>query len=396
MWLSDLRLVLPDSILENGALLIEDGRIVEIREANAPSTALSLRGFTAIPGIIDLHGDMLERDIEPRPRAEFPVEMALHELDKRLIGTGITTAYAAIGFAWRSSDLRTQEKAVEMIRVVNDMRDVLLADFKIHARFEVNNPETVPILTDLLERKQIDLVSIMDHKPGQGQYGDAKRYVQFLTEWMDFTQEEVEPIAERINQRIGEIREAERDWSVVRDVLRVARDYRIVMASHDDDTVQKVHDQADMGVTISEFPVNLEAAHAARERGLHVIMGAPNAYRGGSNTGNLSALDAIKAGVVDILATDYYPAAPLQAAFKLAQTGILSLPESIKLVTANPADAVGLHDRGRLAPGCRADIAILEEGTYPRVRATFRRGALVYSDSAALRFLQPTTISVDS
>jgi len=280
--------------------------------------------------------------------------------------------------------------------VVNDMRDVLLADFKVHARFEVNNPETVPILTDLLERKQIDLVSIMDHKPGQGQYSDANRYIQFLTEWIGFTEDEVEPIADRIKQRIAELKEAERDWSVVRDVLRVAREHHIVIASHDDDTVQKVHDQAEMGVTISEFPVTLEAAYAARERGLHVIMGAPNAFRGGSNTGNLSALEAIQAGVVDILATDYFPAAPLQAAFKLAHNRILPLHESVKLITANPANAVGLHDRGRIAVGCRADIVVLEEGAYPRVRATFCNGALVYSDSTALRFMQPTSVPIGS
>jgi alpha-D-ribose 1-methylphosphonate 5-triphosphate diphosphatase len=393
MWLSDLRLVLPDRIIEQGALLLQDGRIAEVREGNAPPSAYSLRGLTVIPGIIDLHGDMLERDIEPRPRARFPIEMALHELDKRLVGTGITTAYAAISFAWNKSDLRRQETAIEIIRIVNQTRDTLLADFKVHARFEVNNRDTVGILERLVTDNQVDLVSIMDHTPGQGQYGDTRRYVQFLIEWLNFTDEQLAPIYARMEQKVAELKVTPRDWSVVRGVVGTARSHGIVVASHDDDTVEKVHDQAEMGVTISEFPVNIEAAFAARERGMHVIMGAPNAYRGESNTGNLSALDAIRAGAVDILATDYFPAAPLQAAFRLAQNGVLPLYESVRLVTVNPADAVGLTDRGRIAVGCRADLVLIEEGTYPRVRATLRNGKLIYSDSEAVRFFQLPTIS---
>ncbi len=251
------------------------------------------------------------------------------------------------------------------------------------------NPDTVPILEALLAHRQVYLVSIMDHTPGQGQYGDTKRYAQFLIEWLNFTEEQLAPIYARMDQKVAELKATPRDWSVVRGIVSAARAHDIIVASHDDDTPEKVHDQAEMGVTISEFPINLEAAFAARERGMHVIMGAPNAYRGESNTGNLSALEAIRVGAVDILATDYFPAAPLQAAFRLSQKGVLPLHESIKLVTANPADAVGLTDRGRIAVGCRADLALLEEGAYPRVRATLRSGALIYSDSEAVRFFQP-------
>ncbi|MBK8023747.1 MAG: hypothetical protein IPK19_20515 [Chloroflexi bacterium] len=139
MWLSDLKIVLPDRILEHGSIRIEDGMIAEITGGSATQDVPGVHGVTVIPGLIDLHGDMLERDVEPRPSARFPTEMGLLELDKRYAGAGITTAFAAISFAWRSSDLRSQESATEMIETVNRMNPDTLVDMFVHARFEVTN-----------------------------------------------------------------------------------------------------------------------------------------------------------------------------------------------------------------------------------------------------------------
>src|SRR5215510_3182682 len=135
MWLTDLKIVLPDRVIERGAVNLEDGQIAEIREGDMRGRGLSAIGLTLIPGVIDLHGDMLERDIEPRPNAYFPVEMALYELDKRLAATGITTAFAAVSFAWHSSDIRGQEVATDIIRTIAAKRDATLVDFRIHTRF---------------------------------------------------------------------------------------------------------------------------------------------------------------------------------------------------------------------------------------------------------------------
>ncbi len=388
MWLTDLKIVLPDRIIERGAINIENGKIARIVEGDMRGRGLSVVGLTLLPGLIDLHGDMIEQHIEPRPRAMNPIEPAMIDLDGRLAANGITTAFASISFAWRSSEIRKQENAIAIITTLNRIKPKLLTDCKIHARFEVNNPETVKVLVNLLELKQIDLVSIMDHKPGQGQYSDTNRYVQFLTEWLGFTKEEIAPIYVRMNEKIIAMKEEPRDWAVVQEVVRAARQFGIPIASHDDDTVEKVRDQAEMGVTISEFPVNAEAAQAAHDHKMSVIMGAPNAYRGSSNTGNMSAFDAIKAGLVDILATDYYPAAMLQAAYKLAHEGVLPLNESINLVSANPAKAVGLSDRGRIEVGLNADLILVEEGMYPRVRATLRNGEPIYWDAHMARLSQ--------
>lgn len=383
MWLSDLKIVLPDRVLERGAVKIENGCIAEIVEGNGGRRGLSAAGLTLIPGVIDLHGDMLERDIEPRPNALFPVDMSLYELDKRLAGTGITTAYAAVGFAWHQNDLRSQKKATEIIRVINDRRDHLLVDFRIHARFEIANEETAPILEALLAENLIDMVSLMDHTPGQGQYANLERYVDFMVKWLGIPREMLEEQAKgKMVERMQEVAEMERDWTVAAEVCRLARQYQIPIASHDDDTIEKVSQMHELGVTISEFPVTIEAAQYARQYGMHTIMGAPNGYRGESNTGNLSALDAIKSGNTDILASDYHPAAMLQAAFKLARDGVLPLHESVKLISENPAAAVELHDRGRIAVGLNADLVLVEEAAdHPRVRATLRKGHAIYWDA---------------
>lgn len=386
MWLSNAKLVLPDQVLENSSLRIEEGLITEIIDGPAPEKIPSLAGLTIIPGLIDLHGDMLERDVQPRPSARFPTEIGLLELDKRLAGAGITTAYAAISFAWHGNDLRSQESATEMIETLNRLNDDTLVDMYVHARFEVTNPTTGPILRDLLERKLVQLVSIMDHTPGQGQYSNIDRYLNFMHKWlgmdMDMLGVSKEEILEKMKANMQEQAKQPRDWSIVQDVIATAQEHDIPIASHDDDTAAKVNEQARMGITISEFPVSKEAARAAKDHGMAVIMGSPNAYRGKSTSNNLSALDAIADGLVDILATDYYPAAMLHTAFKLSHDNVMPLHESIKLVSTNPAAAMRFTDRGRIAIGYSADLVLVHETTsFPQVRGTIRKGCPIYWDS---------------
>ncbi|MBC8099440.1 MAG: amidohydrolase family protein, partial [Armatimonadetes bacterium] len=169
-------------------------------------------------------------------------------------------------------------------------------------------------------------------------------------------------------------------------VAQICRARGIPLASHDDDTAEKVDQMYALGVTISEFPVTAAAAQHARSLGMHTVMGAPNAYRGESTSGNLSAEAAVRAGLVDMLATDYFPAALLQVAFKLAERGVLPLFESAKLVSQYPADALGLHDRGQIAVGRRADLVLVDDdGEHPRVRATLRGGKFIYQDALLTR-----------
>jgi alpha-D-ribose 1-methylphosphonate 5-triphosphate diphosphatase len=324
---------------------------------------------------------MLEREIEPRPGSFFPIDMAIHELDKRLVAAGVTTAYAALSF-WdvdRPESVRGEAMVQQVIRELGRLRPELLSDLRVHARFEVSTPKVAPLLAELLEAGQIQMLSLMDHTPGQGQYRNIEQYISFMAKWRRVDPSHVE---EELRERLARAGDLLERWAIARDIAALASDMGLPIASHDDDTLEKVDLVASLGATISEFPVTLEAAQEARRRNMHVIMGGPNALRGSSHSGNISAREAIDAGVVDALAADYHPATLVQAAFGLAASGALSMPAAVALVSAGPADALGLHDRGRIAEGLSADLALVEDGPRPRVRAAIRAGLPIYWDAA--------------
>jgi alpha-D-ribose 1-methylphosphonate 5-triphosphate diphosphatase len=377
MWLTDARLVLPDRVMR-GSLRLEDGLIVEIvedRPARATGYVVDLRGMTLMPGIVDIHGDMIERELEPRPGTFFPVELALQQLDARLAANGITTAYAAIALA-DGPGLRSEERARSLIGAVNAARPHLNVDMRVHARFEVSLPSGTVLLADGLERDEIHMVSLMDHTPGQGQFRDLETYIEYMTRWLGGDRDKARETA-----KTG--LEMPVSWDVAHEIARLAQSRGVPLASHDDDTADKVGLMHSLGTTISEFPVSLDAALAAKSHGMFVAMGAPNAFRGGSHSGNLSALEAIHNGAVDLLCADYHPASLVQSAFKLSQDGVLPLEDSVKLIAENAARSAGLTDRGRLELGLRADLCIVEIDSahgFPRVRTTIRQGRVIHSD----------------
>jgi alpha-D-ribose 1-methylphosphonate 5-triphosphate diphosphatase len=380
MWLTDLKLVLSDRVIERGSIRLEAGVIAEIIEGKPSrtnsSTALDGRGLTAIPGIVDIHGDMLERELEPRPGTMFAAKLAVLELDKRLAASGITTAFAAVALS-DGPGLRSEARAKELIETIHELRPQLGIDMLVHARFEVSTAISAPFLKKLLERDLVQMVSLMDHTPGQGQFRDLETYVNYMVKWLGTDREQAE---NTVKARLQESQSAPVAWNVGHEISKLCLERGVALASHDDDTSTKVNMMEGFGATISEFPVTLEAAQAAKTKKMFVAMGAPNALRGASHSGNLSALEGIRAGVVDVLAADYYPAALLQSAYKIARENILPLEHAVSLITGNAAQSANLSDRGRLEPGLRADLVLIEETEHPRVRATFRQGRAVYSD----------------
>jgi alpha-D-ribose 1-methylphosphonate 5-triphosphate diphosphatase len=339
------------------------------------------RGLTVLPGLIDVHGDMLEREIEPRPGAHFPIDMAVLELDKRLAAAGITTAYPAISFheTGLNNRTRTPERGREIVHTIHKLHGMLLVDMRVHARFEVTRPHVAELIGAFVDAGLVHVVSLMDHTPGQGQFHDIERYIERAAALGRVSREQ---ITASVYERIRLAQEQSPDTDTVREITTRALSNHVVLASHDDDAEDKIALLAGMGVTISEFPVTLEAARAARERGMHVVMGAPNVLRGGSHSGNLSTLEAIEAGVVDVLASDYYPPALLQAVFAVVRHGLLPLHEAAKLVGQNPAAVLHLLDCGAIAAGAAADLVLVETAQHPRVRATIRHGMPIYWDSA--------------
>lgn len=376
MWLSDVRIVLPNRVIENGALAIEDGLIAEIAEAPV-TDGIKAPGHTLYPGFIDMHGDMIELELEPRPRVDFPMDVAVAHLDARLAASGVTTAYAGVSFSRSAKDgeRRSFEHTSNIIRALKDSLNGLRVDHRIHARFDMTYTDAIAALEGLLDAGAVDLVSVMDHTPGQGQYRNLEKLVAYRAHGQGISEAQARA---DIEARMDAAMPTEQLLETLNAVSRLCRAGGIAMASHDDDTVEKTNLMADIGAVISEFPVTMEAARTAMERGLMIAMGAPNAMRGQSYSGNLSARAAHAAGLLQILAADYHPAAILPAIKALAEQDPDGLPGAVRLASANPAKALGLTDRGEISNGKLADLVLVD----PRgcVAATLRAGQMVYSN----------------
>lgn len=382
MWLSDFRVVLADRVIERGSVRVEGGRIAEVAETPMPGAALSGDGLLLMPGFVDMHGDMVEREVEPRPNVRMPMELGLRDLDRRLAASGVTTAYAAVSFHPGSAygHIRHFEQTSAIIRALKSMGDVLKVDHKVHARFEITFPDALRVVEGLIAEGAVDLVSLTDHTPGQGQYRDIEAHVARVARDKGLSQADAKG---EVARRIAEKRSTAGDMAAtLRAISATCRAHGVALASHDDDTVEKVALMQALGAGISEFPVTVEAATEARARGLATAMGAPNALRGQSYSGNLSARAAHGLGLLDILASDYHPSALLPAILELAKADLAGLAGATRLSTLNPARALGLTDRGAIVPGMLADLVIADDTGIGHVRATLRAGHKIYSDGS--------------
>ncbi|MAC82334.1 MAG: alpha-D-ribose 1-methylphosphonate 5-triphosphate diphosphatase [Rhodobacteraceae bacterium] len=379
MWLSNATLVGPDAVY-SGAIRIADGRIEEITRDPVDGEAIDCQGMLLTPGLIDMHGDMIEQELEPRAQVHFPTDVALNALDLRLAASGVTTAYAAVSFAAGTSkgQRRSYDHTSDVIRALDAARPRLRVDHKVHARFDITFQDALAVVEALIEDGTVDLVSLMDHTPGQGQYRDIERFARQLAYARGIEQGQAEQlVADKIADRA---RPAEVIAATLRDIADLCARSGVPMASHDDDTPEKVELMAGLGVRISEFPVTEDAAAACRAHGLVTAMGAPNALRGQSYSGNLSARQAHALGHLDILAADYHPAALMPALLILAETDPRGLPGAVAMATDTPARALGLSDRGRLEPGLRADLAVFDPASAGRCLAVWSAGRLIHWD----------------
>lgn len=371
--LTNARIILPEATL-HGTVLIRDGLIADISEG--PSrTGEDLDGDLLMPGLIELHTDNLERHIEPRPKVGWPHAAAIIAHDAELASVGITTVFDALRVgSVTSKKANYGEYARALADEIMALRDsgALRISHRIHLRAEVCSETLIGELEKFGPEDGIGIVSLMDHTPGQRQFRDMTQLKNYVCGKHGFSDAEfLDHIAAQkaLSDRFASAHEEA--------AVTGARRFGAVLASHDDTTPDHVVQSARHGATFAEFPTTVEAAQACRDHGIAVMMGAPNLVRGGSHSGNVAAKALAEAGLLDIVSSDYVPSSLLSAALMLGDLWG-DLPRGIATVTAAPAQAARLADRGRIAAGMRADlIRVRRFGTAGMLRSTWVAGRRV-------------------
>jgi phosphonate metabolism protein PhnM len=379
------RIITPERILNGYDLLIENQVIRGIRKSGTASGVdtqeIDAAGRYIMPGMIDIHADYIEHMVAPRPTSIMDFRLALREAERELITHGITTMFHSLSLydftEFLTSPVRSPENTRKLIGLIDRTHETEhIIHHRFHARFEIDNLSRIDELKEYIRENRVHLISFMDHTPGQGQYRNLEIYRKTLKGYRNCSDEEVDRIIAYSRAR------PKMTIAAITEIAILARENGLAVASHDDDSLEKVELVCGFGSTISEFPITIDVAKRARRHGMHTVAGAPNILLRGSHSGNLSAAEAILENAVDILCSDYYPAAMLHAVFHMHHEYSLGLTEMVRLVTTNPARAVLIGDlTGSIESGKRADLLIvqvLEDGS-PAVARAFTDGVAVYS-----------------
>ncbi|MGS1096891.1 alpha-D-ribose 1-methylphosphonate 5-triphosphate diphosphatase (plasmid) [Aquamicrobium terrae] len=372
--LTNAHIVLEDEIVA-GSVVIRDGLVSAIDTGRAGSGE-DMDGDYLIPGLVELHTDHLEQHYSPRPGVVWDSIAALQAHDAQVAASGITTVFDCLRLGsdenagFKRGEMRAIADAIETAQ----SEDRLRVDHLIHLRCEVSSADVLDHFEDFTADPQVRLASLMDHAPGQRQFQSLDAYIVYYKKKRGLSDTEFERFIARRIEESGRYAAPHR-----RAIADACAARGIAVASHDDATVEHVEESKAFGVRLAEFPTSMEAATASHQADMAVLMGAPNIVRGKSHSGNISARTLADAGVLDVLSSDYVPFSLIHAPFVLAdEKGGMSLPQSIRLVTANPAKAVGLSDRGRIAVGLRADLVrVRRPAGIPVVRSVWREGRRV-------------------
>lgn len=385
-----MKSAMPSIVIEHGRVLsgidLIDTRVNvaggKIESAGAGGDLhLDARDLLVLPGIVDIHGDAFERQMMPRPGMDFPIDVALADSDRQAIANGITTVFHATTWSWEPG-LRGAENAHRLVAALEAQRDHLAADTRFHLRHETFNLEAEASIMSWLTSGRIDLLAFNDHMGSTVSSLDKPQKRARMVERSGLDDGAFDALVERTMAQSTDV-----PASIAR-LAAAARARGTPMLSHDDATPGQRRDFRAHGVRIAEFPINEETAIEAKQAGEFIVYGAPNVVRGGSHTGWTSATEMIRKGLCSILASDYYYPAQLLAAFRPAADGVLDLTRAWPLISANPARAAGLSDRGEIRPGARADILLVDpaDARRPRIVAAIAGGRLAYLSEASRLF----------
>ena len=376
------RIITPEGI-KTGQILIIDGDTITGMENEIDETkferVVDAHDRYIMPGFIDIHSDKVEQFIQPRPTAIMDFELSMKECERELLFQGITTMYHSLSLykdeLFGSAAVRKRENVEKLAELIHDIHNRYhLIHHRFHLRIEIDNLDAYDIAKDMIEKGLVHEISFMDHTPGQGQYRDLEIYRKTIE---GYDGQDIQTLG---FEGVMEVHRNKKmlSYEQMKELADLAHSHGIAVASHDDDTVDKLEVNRGLGVDISEFPISIETAKEAKNRGFYTVAGAPNILLGGSHSGNMSAAEAILADCVDVLCSDYYPPALLHSLFFMEQKYGIPLSETLKKVTLNPARAVGIEkDYGSVEIGKKADLLIVDllDG-YPVITHTFVDGVV--------------------
>lgn len=373
--INNAKIILRDKVI-TGSLNSGDGVISAI-DTGTSTSGEDFEGDYLVPGLVELHTDHLESHYRPRPKVYWHPIAALQAHDAQIATSGITTVFDAVRIGSDADQgFNLGEHVAVLMGAINEARHDhrLRAEHFVHLRCELASSDALEHFEIYHDYEVVRLASLMDHTPGQRQFVSLDLYYAYYQGKTGRTDEEM--------QRFIAARMKDQQQYAVRNregIVRLSHAAGLALASHDDATSAHIAEAKENGVRISEFPTTLEAAQAARDAGLSILMGAPNIVRGKSHSGNVSAGTLARAGLLDVLSSDYVPFSLMQAAFQMSSAmDSISLAEAVATVSYNPATAAGLDDRGEIALGKLADFSRVSVlGGVPVVRAVWRSGKRV-------------------
>jgi alpha-D-ribose 1-methylphosphonate 5-triphosphate diphosphatase len=366
---------LLDTSLEDTPVHVsaDDGAISDIGADRAGDRTLDANGLLLLPGIVDIHGDAFERQIMPRPGVDVSLDIGLVDSDRQAIANGITTVFHGVTWSWEPG-LRSADNARAILAAIEQLRPRLSADTKFHLRYETYNLDAEPEVADWIAGRRIGALAFNDHLPTEGNLAARPDKLSQMVSRSGVSHEDFVALVKRLQGRGNEVPD-----SITR-LARQANAHGVALLSHDDASPDQRRWFRALGCRVSEFPMTIETARDAAESGDQIVLGAPNVMRGKSHLGWINAADMVAQGLCSVLASDYYYPAPLIAAFRLAANNIVPLHAAWRLVSAAPARAVGLDDRGRIETGQRADLLLVDAQieSRPRIVAVLVAGRIVH------------------
>lgn len=375
--MKNAKVVLANEIL-TGHVAISNGMIVDVDNGSMPGIGLDLDGDFLLPGLVDIHTDHFEKHVYPRAHVRWdPLRAALAH-DAQIIGSGITTVFDSLCVGATVSNPERREILAPMIDALEAAQNagMLRSEHLVHLRCEITDAETTRLTEENISRDIVKMVSVMEHLPGRRQSRNIEAYVERRMAETGQSRAEARKTTGELLNFSDEISEKVRPA-----VIALAHESGLPLLSHDDTDIEHVDEAISEGISISEFPCTLEAARKAKEHKMHVVGGAPNVIRGGSQSGNVAVADLMAENLVDILASDYVPRSLLDGAFTIANNNGFAdhLPAAIQLVSRTPAHVGGLPDRGEIAPGKRADLLhVGVHNGHPFVKQVWRTGQRVF------------------